>query len=624
MILVLRNDLIKAAIGSSGGNTPKGPKSSSGFGKDVDYIPKAKYPNRPKNAVGETERSWVIPKGGGLSTPKKDAPGNVPAAGQGLNNPKTQVPKQSASPSKYLKPTADEHRKLAQLAAEQGNTKLSEKHSKLAETAGPSNAEMAATPRDIKLPKSEGDKAQNLIHNSKASETKKRAKEVLNATSSINKPALKQIIEALENHETIPHIPSNDEKKELRELVQAVNNIAKPIEAKRAENKKLQEVKTKEKEKADQDRIKAREKQEKETGRKNEKARAAEEKAKQKFVVKQEKEKEQEKKKAERQKELDAKESAKVAKKKEEAYNKLKATLDRDIQKPKNADEEAQLATHTAEAKELLSKIDQALSENSDNLELVKLLEAHRRVAANQANMTRLPKKEDIQSLKGTKNIVGKQEKEKKKVQKEEEKAQKESEKMQQKRATQQQQPQQQPSSKPMNSYNTGRRVGEQVAHQVTQDDAGAQVSGQAVGGVGRGVASSSHHLLSDGKENKPKKDEEVEQSSLTKKSLILLNLNKAVGFDSDIDRNTDTFDDEHPSGLTSDLEDSTFEEADNAVKALLPDFDSLKSKFLLENGYSIKDINLNKSLKGRKSVLYSNWICDKIQSSVDSLRKGL
>lgn len=613
MLFVIK-DIYKADNTGSGSNTPgpKGASGKAGYSQPVHYIPKSKYPRRPMNAVGETSSSWVVPKG---STGGMSGKGKEPSKPYSTDlTPKQES--QSASSdvtNQSSTPTSEEHQKLSDLAAEAGNTKLAEKHKKLAKTPDllqeASNTGSKNKKDEIKLPSTDAEKAKNLIHNAKASETKTKARDILNQAPSTHKPALKQIIAALEDHETKPHIPTAAESKELRELSQAVDKMSKPVESKRKENKKLFDSKMKEKQKETKEKqklilreAKDKEKAQAKINQQNEKqaarAEATEKKEKERFVIKEEKTREREK-----------READKVAKKKEAAYNKLKEKLARDVQKPKSAEENAQLVSHSAEAKELITKLDEAISANQDNADLVRVLEAHRRVAANHAQMSRLPKKEDMKALKEAKTVMSNQEKA----------AQKQEKEMQQAAKNGQQVNTTTTPQKPsMNAYNTGRRAGENLSHQGVADDGGAEITGQAVGGAGRGVASAGHHLLTPDKEKKVIRKESPRQSSLGK-SLGYEVFNKAMGNDSDIERNEDTFDDGKPTGLTSDLEDSELDNITKSISRVLHKNTELENRFNSEYGYSNNSV-----LKGMKATKYSKWVCNKISNSFEDVRKSL
>jgi hypothetical protein len=603
------NDIIKARNTGSGDSKSSGPSGASG--KDVHYIPKSKYPKRPTGATGETDHSWIVPKGGSgnKSGPKKDD-----------NTTPTTSPKDSVSQARQDvnqsdSPTPEEHHKLSELAAQAGNTKLADKHKKLAQTpklleSDPNTESKTGKKAEPpKIPETDSDKAQNLIHNAKASEAKKKAREILNKVPSTHKPALKQIIEALEDHETRPHIPSAQEKKELRELTQAVSSMSKPVESKDKETKKLFDSKIKEKQKETKEKQKLVLRESKNKDKAQEKIKQQEEKRAAKETETKKKEEKRLILREEKTKDRDQKESEKIAKKKEAASNKLKEKLARDVQKPRSAEEDAQLVQHSVEAKELVTKLDEAIAMNQENPELVKVLEAHRRVANNHAQMSRLPKKEDVKALKEAKTVMSNQEKATQKQEKEVQQAAKNGQNVSTTTT---------PKKPSMNAYNTGRKAGENVAHQGVADDGGAEVTGQAVGGVGRGVASAGHHLLSPDEEKKVIRKEEPKQSSLGK-SLGYYTFNKAMGNDSDIERNENTFDDGKPTGLTSDLEDSEMSEITKSISKVIQKTNDLEQQFLNEYGYRDKSV-----IKGIKASKYSKWLCNKVSNSFEDIRKSL
>lgn len=557
------------------GSKPAGSKKKSKYGQKVWHRGKDRYPKRPNNALDETPSTWVLPYGQKPTYSDSGAKSNT---------------------EESSKPTPEEHQKLAEVAAQMGNTKLAEKHSAASKPVAPVVDNKESKKEEIKLPETEQEKAQNLIHTSKASDAKKKAKSVLQSAPSEHKEALKKIIEVLEDHETKPHVPTNKEKKDLREMLAAVNSMAKPIDKKRAEVAKEFKAKIKEKEKE------------------NKKIYVKTEKEKERNKIKEAKEKEKKEKEEKRAKEKSEKEAAKVEASKKKNYDKLKERLDRDIKRPASIEENAQKATHVAEAKEVLSQIEDKLKEadSSNNQNLIKLLEAHRAVVRKQLDVDRLPTKEDIKALKETKKVIQQQIKK-------EQSSQSQTSDSRSDYSTEEYARRQghSSSSSTKTAYNTGRATGEQVSHQATQDSGGQLVS-KPVGAVGYGVASAGHKLLTSEEDNETVVRKEVRKA-----------LESSTGIDSNSNRNTDTFDDTPPTGMGSDLPEDLEEDFNKALlcklRSVLPYSNSLEKEFLLKSGYSKDKVEKGLvGITGLRSSKFQDYICDKVKGSIDSLFKSL
>lgn len=141
-------DIVKAK-GAGGIKPPKPPKAPKGAGapepagadalnktavtagssEDYDYVSKQQYAEKPSVAVGETENSWIVPKGAAISSDKADEPVEDPKIAEEDQPAPTKPldPKESSDPlvteqqDVSINPETNEPEKL-ELDLEEGNT----------------------------------------------------------------------------------------------------------------------------------------------------------------------------------------------------------------------------------------------------------------------------------------------------------------------------------------------------------------------------------------------------------------------------------------------------------------------------------------------------------------------
>ncbi len=86
----------------------KADKPGKGYGAPVDYYSKERYPERPANALDETQSSWVLPKGSTPQTNNTKVKQEGKESADGTPNPLEQStdPASPAAPQLYDTPPA--------------------------------------------------------------------------------------------------------------------------------------------------------------------------------------------------------------------------------------------------------------------------------------------------------------------------------------------------------------------------------------------------------------------------------------------------------------------------------------------------------------------------------------